>query len=224
MIELIFAIVIMGIVFLSVPNLISVATKSGYISLQQESIAVAASQLNLLLTKQWDENNVIDTSTGIDGTTILNTGGTASLAARPGAKSRSFVTSTGNGPWSATSIGSEVSDFDDIDDAHGTLMSLRNFSDTNISSGDIIDINIHISTIVDYVTDSTSGPHDYNTSKTIQYNFTSTPITPAGTTTNIKAVSISLTTSDSTQELDKNISLKAFTTNIGSYSPARRPL
>ncbi len=39
MIELIFAIVIIGIVLMSVPQLISTAAKSGYVTIQQEAIS-----------------------------------------------------------------------------------------------------------------------------------------------------------------------------------------
>jgi hypothetical protein len=221
MVELIFAIVIMGIVLLSVPNLIAVATKSGYISLQQEAISVAASQISLLMTKHWDENNVIDAATGVDDTTILiATGGAASLATRVGARDRSFVSGSGV-TFVATPIGAESSDFDDIDDANGTSMTLRNFSDTQVTAGDIIDTNISISTIVHYVNDAASTAYDYNTSRAIQYNFTDVD---AGTITNIKSISINLTTSNPAQELSKNISLQAFTCNIGSYMPTRRQI
>lgn len=220
MIELIFSIVIMGIVMLSIPNLISTANKSGYISLQQEAIASAASQIGLLLTKHWDENNVIDTVTGVDDTTILHTNGTASLTTRPGAKDRSFNSSTGSS-WNATPIGAELSDFDDIDDANGISMSLRNFSNTQISLGDNIDTNITIATVINYIDDSTSTSSDYNDSDTIQYNFTTAD---TGTITNIKSISINLTTLNPAEELSKNISLNAFTTNIGSYKPLRRQI
>jgi len=58
MIELIFAIVIMGIVLLGIPNLVNVSTSSGFTSLQQEAIATASSQINLIMTKNWDEDLV----------------------------------------------------------------------------------------------------------------------------------------------------------------------
>jgi len=218
MIELIFAIVIMGIVLLSVPNIISVSTQSGYISLQQEAIATAASQINLLMTKQWDENNVVDTATGITSTAILNvTNGTPSLnKPRNGAKTRTF-TLAGGGEKSATPIGAEANDFDDIDDMSGTSMTLRNFSNTAVTAGDIIDTNITIATTVVYANDSTSTASDYNTSNTIQYNFNPALVPP---TTNIKSITTELTTDNPAIELSKNIKLQAFTVNIGSYAVA----
>lgn len=219
MIELIFAIVIIGIVLLSVPNLISTATKSGYVSLQQEAIATISSQMGLLFTKHWDENNVIDATTGIDDTVILKvTNGSASLASRSGARDRSFNLPSG-GQVFATDIGSELNDFDDIDDFTGTSMTLRNFSDTEVTEGDIIDTNILITTIIDYTDDNTSSTSDYNDSNTIQYNFSASS---APATSNIKSISVELTTNNPAEELEKNILLHAFTANIGSYLPERR--
>jgi len=57
MIELIFAIVIMGIVMMSAPMLVSTASKSGFVAIQQEGISEVASQLNMILSYAWDENN-----------------------------------------------------------------------------------------------------------------------------------------------------------------------
>jgi hypothetical protein len=57
MVELIFAIVIMGIVLMSAPMLISTASKSGYVAIQQEAINEAASQVNMIMGYHWDENN-----------------------------------------------------------------------------------------------------------------------------------------------------------------------
>ena len=216
MIELIIAIVVMGIVLLSVPNLMSIATKSGFVSLQQEAIATASSQISLLLTKQWDENNVVNGTT-IDKTVILKvTHGSDALDTRAGARDRSFNFGSG-GQAFATPIGSESNDFDDIDDYTGTSLTLRNFSDTNVTEGDIIDVNITIATVVDYIDDNTSGASNYNNSDTIQYNFNTASATP---TTNIKSVSVTLTTDNPAVELSKVIKLNAFTANIGSYETA----
>ena len=55
MIELIFALVIMGIALLSAPMLIQQSIKSSNVALQQESIAALASHTGILLSKYWDE-------------------------------------------------------------------------------------------------------------------------------------------------------------------------
>ena len=61
MIELIFAIVIMGIILMSAPMLISNASQSGYVAMQQEGINEAATQVNMIMGHYWDENNVDET-------------------------------------------------------------------------------------------------------------------------------------------------------------------
>ena len=61
MIELIFAIVIMGIILMSAPMLISTAAKSGYVAIQQEAINEAASRVNMIMTFHWDANSADET-------------------------------------------------------------------------------------------------------------------------------------------------------------------
>ncbi len=55
MVELIFALVIIGIVLLSAPMLIQQSIRSGNIALQQEAIAAAAAQTSIVLSMHWDE-------------------------------------------------------------------------------------------------------------------------------------------------------------------------
>ncbi len=62
MIELIFAIVIMAIVLMSAPMMIGTATKSSNVSLQQESIAIAAAEIGMILTHHWDEGDTNETT------------------------------------------------------------------------------------------------------------------------------------------------------------------
>ena len=57
MIELIFALVIIGIVLMSAPMLIQQSIKSSNVALQQEAIVAAASQTAIVLSMHWDENN-----------------------------------------------------------------------------------------------------------------------------------------------------------------------
>jgi len=220
MIELIFAIVIMGIVLLSVPNLVSVSTSSGFVSLQQEAIATASSQLNLIMTKNWDENNTFD-NRPILATDSL----TAGLAPtqRAGRVQRAIVTSSSIelNATKPNKLGPDINDtFDDIDDADGTIMTLRDFNATNITSGDMIDTNITIGTTVVYVDDNTTTG-TYN-STSITFNISSTPVTVGSR--HIKYISTRLTTDNPAVELDKNISLNAFSCNIGTYKPDVRDL
>ncbi len=211
MIELIFAIVIIGITLMSVPNLIVQAAKSGYTSLQQEAIATASSQISLILAMAWDEND--NNATGDEPMTV--TSGDGKLNSRPGAPWRNFDVISPLTTLPATPIGDESNDFDDIDDADGTTMQLRNFETTDPETGDLVDIHVSISTTVDYANDSpTTG--DYNTASSIVYDFNPIAGTP---TTNIKFISTTLTTTNPATELEKTIILRAFACNIGTYTP-----
>ena len=57
MIELIFALVIIGIVLMSAPMLIQQSIKSSNVALQQEAIVTASSQTAIVLSMNWDEKN-----------------------------------------------------------------------------------------------------------------------------------------------------------------------
>ncbi len=221
MIELIFAIVIMGIVMMSAPQLISIAAKSGYVTIQQEAISEAASQASMVMGYAWDEQNtneryiptVLHTSTA--GNSMLNENGTSGLRkGTPRVSRRSFIRRDAQ-EFNATAIGalgSDSSDLDDIDDFAGdTNMTLIHVSEADYIENDTI--NIH--TVVSYITDSdTSGTYTPNGSNTIYFNpnFSSTP--PGST--NIKRITVTLTSTSGNEELNKTIVFNAFSCNIGA--------
>jgi len=220
MIELIFAIVIMGIVLLGIPNLVNVSTSSGFTSLQQEAIATASSQINLIMTKNWDENNTLNDKP------ILRTDSTTfglPLSQRAGIVQRDTITTAG-ATLNATPIanlGPDINDtFDDIDDAKDLNMTLRDYNATDVSKGDMIDTDITIRTTVNYVNDiPTAGT--YNGTSSIVFNISPTPL---AVTSNIKYISTRLMTKNTAIELKKNISLNAFSCNIGTYEPYKKVL
>ncbi|KIM02463.1 MAG: hypothetical protein KN64_14980 [Sulfurovum sp. AS07-7] len=59
MIELIFAIVIIGVTLMSAPMLINQSINSSNIAMQQEAITATASHNGMILTKYWDESGTI---------------------------------------------------------------------------------------------------------------------------------------------------------------------
>lgn len=236
MIELIFAIVIMGIVLMSAPMIISTATKSGYVAMQQESIAAAASEIGMILTRHWDEGDTDENlsapilqaagDTDLNEETYPDGNGTGVRAGSSVYSKRNFLTSTGGGRLTATPSSSFTAegDFDDIDDYNGndTILSVYNIENIETKIGNYIDTNITIRTTVSYINDTpTSGTYE-GSSQTIKLNnpFNHSP-SPSGTT-NIKFVNIRLTTSNPASELDKVIILNAFTCNIGTYELDKR--
>lgn len=221
MIELIFAIVVIGITLLSAPLILNQSIRSSTVAIQQEAIAAAGSQLSLILTQNWDENasdqaigfgilNVANGNNALDnnGSRDLNaTYSTRTLNTLPG-----FTDAT-----PAPSLGKEEAAAflnDDIDDYNGESHQLvvyagetANLSD---NQGEYIDQNITMRTTVAYA--DTSG-----------INFANDPLAynnpfrrSAGISTNIKLVSVQLTSGNiNTGEFSKTVNLSAFTCNIG---------
>jgi len=215
MIELIFAIVILGIALLSVPNLIYQATESGYTALQQEAIAAASSDISLILTKRWDEANTDPRLPAIILTTDSTTSGLTQTT-RANLKSRTYFSSTG-GTMSAsasttfqssTNVDGDIVD-DDIDDILATTTG-------HVEDGaqDLID-TISVDTAVNYLSDSVN----WTAASTAYDNPFSTT---SGTSTNVKSIVMTLTSGSGTTELEKQIKLQAFSCNIGSYELERK--
>ena len=224
MIELIFAIVIMGIVMMSAPMLISTASKSGYVAIQQESINEAASQVNIILGYQWDENNtyegydpiVLTTDSTVSG--LIENGTTGLRSGTPKESYRKFFSSTGQ-RGSASTIGAE--DLNDMDDFDGTDVNL-----TQAQAGGIADYietdTINIRRTVKYMSDDENGAGTYTNGGGGTLTFSPT-FTDLNTSTNIKRIQVTLTSSSTAEELEKTITLHAFSCNIGSFALEERP-
>ena len=230
MIELFFAIVVMGIVMLSAPALISVATKSTSVALQQEGINEAAARINMILTYDWDDNN-INFCYG-SASILRTTNGDPELDANNGSNRRLGVnihtgpptTHTFNctgAEYNATTIATEGIIFNDIDDFNGdtTLKVIVGLGagDNAIGVDYIEKETVKIKTVVQY------GEDNATYSNQIIQDFD--PFVPGpGGTTNIKTISTTLTSTNTAEELQKEITLQAFSCNLGSYQFYRRPM
>ncbi len=197
MIELIFAIVVIGITLLSVPLMVNQASQSTYTTLQQEAIAAAASDMGLILSREWDDANTNDS---LDSTILTTASTNYNLAARTNLRSRTYYTSIGGTRTASTTLGSDSSDSDDIDDV-GTVTL------TSLGGSDLIDKTMTIATTVSYLNDGSTSPIG----------------TSAGGTSNIKGITITLTSGvGGPAELQKTVELNAFSCNIGSYKLERK--
>jgi archaellin len=221
MIELIFSIVVMGIVLMSAPMLMSTAAKSGYVGLQQEGINEASTMINMIMSYHWDENNAdpsyIDNLLVVtNGESELDQAGTTKRRiGTPKESSRAFVREDGTANLTAspsTSFGegndngSAETENDDIDDFHGTTVAL-----TTATAGVDYADTIQIVTAINYIDDK----RNYNSSS---INFTPAYANIAGDpTSNIKHIQVTLTSTSGVEELDKTIVLHAFSSNIGAY-------
>lgn len=210
MIELIVAIVIMGIVFLSIPMINREAVRGGESAIMQESIAAAASQIQLVLSRHWDE---VVANTGVIAQTQSD-----NFKTLAGVNPASRMTLDGSSnTQDSSAIGTDkLNDTNDIDDFNSTTMhlSIYNAEGTKASVGDYIDTNITMTTKVSY------GSDDITLGQATTHNnpFTTTK----NTTTNIKLVSVNLTSGGTGVESidDKNITLSAFSCNIGTTRPS----
>ena len=213
MIELIFAIVIMGIVLMTAPMLISTAAKSGYVAAQQEGIHEAASRISMIMGYYWDEQNTVSSSAEnvimTTNSTVSDLNGVLRRVGTPKESKRAFVGDMGN-PYTATasaSLGPD-SDLDDIDDFNGDV----NLTEIDTSTADYIEkgADINIATSVDYISDAPSSGA-YN-SATLSFN---PSFTATGSSTHIKRITATLTSTTGVDELNKTIILHAFSCNIG---------
>ncbi len=221
MIELIFTIVIMAIVLMSAPQLIRSATKSGYVAIMQESINETAAQVNMVMGYYWDEADVNENFLPpvlhvSAGNADLDANGTTGLRKGvPLLSLRSFIRSDAQelNASIAADLGNDGGDRDDIDDLIGdTNMTLIAASSADYIENDTIKINTNVSYLSDNPTGGTYAP-DGNHKIYFSPDFSSAA--PAGTT-NIKRIIVTLSSTSGMDELEKSITLNAFSCNIGS--------
>ena len=221
MIELIFAIVIIGIVMLPVPNLLNQATNSSIVTFQQESIAIAASHANALMTYAWDEQNTLSQPSYTKNIlSVTNGDNELNATSRVTLGNRQFKAGGIATPELGTDSNATVTDtIDDVDDFINVPQTLSPTGVNTPDQGDYIDQNITLSTSVIYGGDSA----DY-TPASITFNKpfdAATHALPAANkTSNIKLVTVRLTSNSASSELaEKDISLKLFMCNIGASNP-----
>jgi len=226
MIELIFAIVVMGIVMLSVPQLLSTASQSGYVAIQQEAINEASTKVNIIMGYDWDESNTQDGHKlvlfTINGDAELNATLGPPFTRRAGTPVSSYRTFTGKGGLTlkASAIGpdsddmNQTDDMDDFNGAGGTLFNEENAVGSDYIEKDTINILSNVSYISDAEDNGTYANPGSN--KSLSFDLNTTAFLP-GQTTNIKHIQVKLTSNSTATELTKTIILHAFSCNIGSY-------
>jgi len=225
MLELIFALVVMGIALMSAPMLISVATQSTTVALQQEGLNEASSRVGMILTYPWDENDINEscippvlTVTNGDSELDMNVTTARRVGVPLMTNSRTFK--CGNNILAATLAKDGKDDIDDFNDGTDGPISLTLVSDSSGSASDGVDYieqdTVTISTTITYGTDSAN----YNSNS---ISFTTGPA--AAASTNIKTITVVLTSTNSADELkDKQITFNAFSCNIGGIEYVSREL
>lgn len=209
MIELIFAIVVMGIAMLAIPMITTQSNRAVESAMMQESISTAASQIQMIMTRHWDANNedpalgsyrpILKTSSvyfkdrgglnvGMEGRTNLTITGVE-------------INATLSGDFNDTGL-------NDVDDYNGVVTLLNSIVASTTSAGDYIDKDMNMTSAVSYASDAMIlGP-------ATTFNYDPSGAVPVGTT-NIKRISVTLKSDESTFA-DKEITLNAFSCNIGT--------
>ncbi len=226
MIELIFAIVVMGIVLMSAPMLISTAAKSGYVAIQQEAIHEAASHLNMIMGYHWDENDanelyidpILEVSASGDAN-LNEDGNTSRRSGTPEVSYRTFIRSDGQRLSASTTLGSDSGDRDDVDDFSGNtdLINIETAVADNVEK-----TTININAVVAYIPDNPGGGSYTDPGGDNKITFNPNFGANSGSSTNIKRITVTLTSSSGVSELDKQITLHGFSCNIGGYTLAER--
>ena len=234
----------MGIVLMSAPLLISTASKSSIVTVQQEAIAAAAAEIGMILTHHWDER---DTNTSLGYAPILTTAGDPQLGATMGGagistgrragttstpQARSFFSSYGGNTFAAVpfvNLGNgtdvDINGNDDIDDfIQAAGVSLINILATNNTTGDYVDRTMTVAVAVNYVNDIPTIGNYAGIANTIRLdNPTTTGTAVALATSSIKRIQVIIAdAAGSAVEVDKQITLNAFLCNIGMYELNRR--
>jgi len=225
MIELIFAIVVMGIALMSLPTIVRLSTQNTYTGLQQESVAIVASHIQTLMGMEWDNE---DNAT--NHYPVLQTDSTAIPscvnAYPPGTSDndgRYCLYDSSSSFLHASVIGPDADDlygFDDIDDYDGnvTHLTLYGYESATPCQGNYIDLNVSIATTVKYADDAprnssgAAGSLGQTTTYSNVFNYTKAN----NDTHNIKLISVHLTTANPASDINKSIRLSAFMCNIGA--------
>lgn len=201
MIELIFAIVVMGFAMLAIPNITAQSAKSTQSAINQEAVAATAAQMQNILSMQWDDAN-----TGASGMPILSTGAGGAVV-RAGASGGSGlpegrrVVDNSNNTLNASPSSLAKVDNDDMGDYNGINTTLQLFDIK--TTQDYADQRLNLRSNVIYIANPGVLP----------YNFNPNAAAAAGTT-DIKMISVTLSSTEQSQA-NKNIRLNGFSCNIG---------
>jgi len=219
-IELVVAIVVIGIVFLTVPLILSETQKSSELSIQQEAVMAGATQLVNVMSYRWDEGQtdetvnggyakVLDTQNGATALRCIDMNGSRWRQGHFREADRRRCYNTVRNATDASALGPE-GDLDDIDDIIMTdkelLVSASSAQELNASFEYKKNYEVNLS--VYYIDDSTG--FDYNQTK-ITGSIDTDPWGATGST-NIKMLSATIVSGQG-----EKVVLRSFLANIGEY-------
>lgn len=216
LIELVIAIVVMGIAVMSLPMLLTQTQNNDTISLQQEAILATKTKLGYLLSYDWDANSydanassarVLDTTGYAGADNDFNTTSTRRIGHINASKRRRL--------WDDKRAPlNESAGLNDIDDFNGVDENM------SITSQDMDFLfNITLKPTVSYLQDSlVSG--SYNDAN-ISFDFNVDNNQSLSHPTNIKMITVTTVEQDPSSNY-VNVTLRAFAANIGQSKIIKR--
>lgn len=217
MLEMVIAIVVMGIAVSALPLILTQTQNSNAIALQQEVILATKTKLGYLLSYEWDANSydvnasksrVLDTNGSTSANAAFFTANTRRIGhviadnRRRLSDSMAVPTVDGSANWGNNAL----LDIDDFDDKNET---------TTIISTDMDYIfNLNLASTVKYVSDTPNSGTYNNQDVNFTFNASSTPANQ----TNIKMITVR--TTDASNNV--NIILRAFASNIGESGISKK--
>ena len=210
MLELVVAIVVMGIVVMSLPLILTQVQNNNAFAMQQEAILAAKAKIGDILTYEWDANSysaadqrayVLDTSSDSELSRVV---GTSRRIGHVNVDNRRKLFDTVVTPTSVANLGNDGT-LNDIDDFSGLpAVALTVTAGEDAQNLDYI-FDLNLTTTVTYAADAANY-----TSSTIG-TFVLNPDNNA-TITNIKTISVQVAGAQNP------ITLRAFSCNIGESS------
>lgn len=210
MLELVIAIVVMGIAISALPLILTQSQNSNALALQQEAIMATKAKISYILAYEWDANSydenasvsrVLDTTSSATAHDAFDTTSTRRIGHVEADKRRrlkNLLDVDRNTSITDNRIAGTPSDIDDFDYVPDENISISNQDDYIFS--------LLLNPVVSYISDGNSTLN-YNASS-IEFNFNTTPITT--NPTNIKMITV-----HTTGENGMNITLRAYASNIG---------
>jgi type II secretory pathway pseudopilin PulG len=216
MIELVFAIVIMGIVVMSLPLVLSQTQNSNSFALRQEVILSIKTKLSYILSYQWDQYTYDSTADIERVLTIPASADTATDFNTSTIRRKGHVLADGRRRlWDDLNVSTTKATFttdtanDDIDDFNG-----KSETKTITALDDFI-FNVELNSTVSYIKDTLSNG-TYATSNAITFIFN--PDNNTTNSTNIKMIKVSATANG----IENPISMYAFSSNIGQSKVTKK--
>lgn len=217
MIELVFAIVIIGIAVMSLPLVLTQVQNNNSFALRQEVILSIKTKLSYILAYQWDQNSydatadierVLDTTSSISADNAFDVNNSIRRKGHIVADGRRRLFDDRNASTLKANFGTLglPNDIDDFD---------RN-SETKIIENidDFIFNNVELNTTVNYIPDTLPAGDYADNAITFVFNPENNTTNP----TNIKMIKVTATANG----IDNPISMYAFSSNIGQSKIAKR--